>query len=116
MAVFLTDNPAERCGAFWYGGPDFAIEIVSPEDRSRDKLEFYASVGVRELLLVDHDPWKLELYRLQDGRLVEAGQSTLEDSTALASEVVPLSWRLVSGKDRPGIEIVHADGEQRWVV
>jgi len=50
------------------GGPDFAVEILNPGDRTPEKLPFYASVNVRELLVVDRDPWSLELFRLCDGQ------------------------------------------------
>lgn len=63
VAVYCPGNPAEGRGSNWYGGPDFAVEIISPNDRSRKKFEFYAAVGVRELLLVTRKPWRLELYR-----------------------------------------------------
>src|SRR4051812_29702937 len=41
VAVFLKGNPAQDRETHWFGGPDFAIEIVSPFDRSRDKFDFY---------------------------------------------------------------------------
>src|SRR5262245_14269348 len=41
VAVYLAGNPAKDCDTHWFGGPDFAVEIVSPNDRSRDKLGFY---------------------------------------------------------------------------
>ena len=63
VAVFLPGNPAEDRKTHWFGGPDFAVEIISRFDRSREKFGFYKSVGVRELLLVDRHPWALELYR-----------------------------------------------------
>jgi Uma2 family endonuclease len=44
VAVFLAGTAARDCGAHWLGGPDFAVEIASPEDDIRDKLPFYASV------------------------------------------------------------------------
>src|SRR5438105_1031774 len=50
VLVFLKGNKAELCKTHWYGGPDLAIEILSPRDRSRQKFAFYARVGVRELL------------------------------------------------------------------
>ncbi|MCH7988662.1 MAG: Uma2 family endonuclease [Planctomycetes bacterium] len=109
VAVYLNDT-------HWYGGPDFAVEIISPNDRAREKLEFYAKVNTRELLIVDRDPWALELYRLQDKKLVLAGKSTLDDAAVLSSEVVPLSWQLVAGDKRPKIEVTHADGKQSWTV
>ena len=78
VAVYLTGNPAVAKGAYWHGGPDFAVEILSPDDRSREKLDFYARVGVRELLLIDRDPWALELYRRNGAEWALAGRSTLE--------------------------------------
>ncbi len=62
VAVYLHGNPAVNCGTHWRGGPDFAVEIVSPDDRSREKLGFYARVEVRELLLIDRAPWSVEYY------------------------------------------------------
>ncbi len=34
VAVFLRNTQAENHGAFWFGGPDFAVEITSRGDRS----------------------------------------------------------------------------------
>jgi Uma2 family endonuclease len=99
---------------FWFGGPDFGIEIVSPDDRSRQKLGFYEKVGTRELLLIDRDPWRLELYRLTHGELSLVGASTPDDPQPLRSEVLGLTWRLVAGQPRPQIEIAHDDG-RRWL-
>src|SRR5947208_2767487 len=48
VAVILPGCKAKNCGTHWFGGPDFAVEILSPKDRSREKLPFYSSVGVRE--------------------------------------------------------------------
>ena len=115
-AVFLNGTTAEDRDTHWFGGPDFAVEIVSPHDRSREKFGFYASVATRELLIVDRYPWALELYRLQGGELRLVGRSTVERPEILASEVLPLSWRLIAGQRRPQIEVVHADGRQRWVI
>jgi len=115
VAVFLNDNPAEDRHTHWFGGPDLAVEIVSDNDKSRKKLDFYASVGTRELLIVDRDPWLIELFRLRDGELVSGGTSTVSDGILLASDVVPLSFRLVAGATRPQVEVLHADGVQRWV-
>lgn len=44
VAVFLKEGHAENLGTHWLGGPDLAIEICSPEDRSREKIEFYKSL------------------------------------------------------------------------
>lgn len=116
VTVFLNDNPAENRNTHWFGGPDLAIEIVSDNDKSRKKLDFYAGVGTRELLIVDRVPWQLELFRLTDGELVSVGKSSVTDGNVLASEVVPLSFRLVAGATRPQIEARHADGVQSWTI
>ncbi len=116
VAVFLNEASAENHDSFWYGGPDFAIEVVRPNDRSREKLEFYASVGTRELLLFDREPWSLELFRLDDGQLKSVGRSELSTSDELTSEVVPLSFRIAEAPVRPQIHVQHRDEDQSWVV
>ena len=116
VVAFLKETKAQNRDTFWLGGPDFTVEIVSPHDASRDKLEFYARVGVRELLIVDRFPWQLEFYRLRDRELVEVGRSTPAAPGVLRSEVVPLSFRLIAGGARPQIEVTHHDGVQRWLV
>ncbi len=116
VVVFLQGTTAINRDTYWLGGPDFAVEVVSKGDRSRKKLDFYASVNVRELLLVDRFPWNLELYRLVEGTLRLVARSTLEEPSLLPSDVLPLSFRLTQGVERPEIEIVHEDGVQRWSV
>jgi Uma2 family endonuclease len=114
VAVFLNGTTAINQKTHWFGGPDFAVEVISPYDRSREKFDFYAKIGVKELLLVDRKPWALELYRLQDGLLVLVGKSDLANLAILTSQVVPLSFQLRAGDPRPTIEMAHADGVQRW--
>ncbi|MFO0805371.1 MAG: Uma2 family endonuclease [Gemmataceae bacterium] len=107
VVVYLPDNPAINYGTHWLGGPDFLVEIVSPGDMAWDKLEFYAEVKTREVLIVDRDPWRLELYRLEDGVLEPAGSSDLSKPDILASRVLPFTFQLVDGGTRPHIRIVH---------
>lgn len=107
VVVAFHGGRARHCGTHWCGGPDFLTEIISRDDKSRDKFEFYARIGVRELLLVDRDPWALELYQLQGSELKLAGASTLADPVILSSPVLGVSLRLVPGEVRPQIEITH---------
>jgi Uma2 family endonuclease len=116
VGVFLNDTAALNCRTHWVGGADFTVEIVSPRDRSREKIGFYEKVGVRELLLIDRDPWKLELYRRHADRLVTAGTSRVDQVEAVTTEVVPLTWRLIEGDERPKIEINHVASGQRWLI
>ena len=90
VAVFLNNTTAVDHGRFWHGGPDFAVEVVSPGDQSRDKLEFYASVSTRELLVIDRAPWQLELYKLSSGQLMLAEGN----GTSVVSEVLGLNFVL----------------------
>ena len=116
VAVFLKDGQASNCGEFWHGGPDFAVEIVSPGDRTRDKLEFYAKVGVRELLIIDRQPWRLELLRLDAGEFVSVGRSQPGGMETLGSEVLPFVFQLQPGPRRPQIAVTHRATARAWLV
>ena len=116
VVVFLKDTQAKNCGTHWFGGPDFAIEVVSKNDRTLEKLPFYASVGTRELLVIDRQPLSLTLYRLQDEELAKVGQSTHGDPADLSSEVIPLSWQIVTEQGETVIAIRHQDGVQQWTI
>lgn len=114
MAVFLAGTKASNCGAFWLGGPDFLIEISSPGERTHDKLPFYASVGVHEALLVNRDPWQLELHRLDEGELRQIAVATVENGVTVTSNTVPLTFRLQISDDRPQIKVAQvADGREQ---
>jgi len=115
VLVFLAGNPAQDRDTHWLGGPDFAVEVLSKGDRARKKFAFYARVGVRELLLVDRRPWRLELYRLAGGEYEAVGTSNLEHPAILASTVLPLTFRLVPGETRPRVEVMRADGAATWL-
>jgi Uma2 family endonuclease len=118
VAVFLPGTSARDCGSHWLGGPDFAVEILSPGDRTRQKLPFYASVKVRELLIIDRDPWALDLYRLRAGELSPLGRSTPAVGQTLESEVLPLAFRLLppTAGQRPAIDVSHRVSDQRWTI
>jgi Uma2 family endonuclease len=46
------------------GGPDAVIEIRSPGDESYEKLAFFAGLGVREVVVLDRDSKRPEVFRL----------------------------------------------------
>jgi Uma2 family endonuclease len=114
LAYFAPTSEAQDHGTFWRGGPDFLLEVVSPNDMSRDKLPFYASIGTREVLILDRDPWQLELYQLRRGKLRPAGTARPGDGQALASNVVPLTFALVRGRPRPKVRITQTETGQDW--
>jgi Uma2 family endonuclease len=116
LAVILASNSGKVCDAHFFGGPDFVVEIISPEELAREKLGFYAKVGVRELLVIDRDPWALELFRLAGDELTLVCRSTANDSERIGSEVLPLTFSLESGSPQPQIVISRTDGTQTWTI
>jgi Uma2 family endonuclease len=114
VVAFLNTGKAQSHDTFWCGAADFVIEIASPGDRTREKIAFYSRLGVAELLIVNREPWSLELYRQRKGRLEKVGEAT-PDGDTLTSAVVPLTFRLLAVQPRPKIEMVHNDGQQRWI-
>ena len=116
VAVFLPGTAARDFGTHWVGGPNLAVEIRSPGDRSLRKLSFYAAIGVHELLVIDRDPWTIELYRLGGAALSLIGRITPDDATVLASEVLPATFRLIPASPRPTILVEHRETAQRWSV
>jgi len=114
VVVYLSTNPAKDSGTHWVGGPDLAVEIVSPGEDPHDKLDFYAKVNTRELLIVDRNPWQLELYQLQGGKLILVGKSDVANAVVLASGVIPLTFQLQAGSTRPTFLIAHAATKQTW--
>jgi Uma2 family endonuclease len=116
VAVYLPGNPAEDRESHWLGGPDFAVEVISPYDRSRKKFDFYAKVGVRELLLVSRKPWRLELYRQDSGTWTKVGVSEASASTPVRSSVLNADLRLIQGGLRPQIEVTRPSDGETWLV
>jgi Uma2 family endonuclease len=115
VAVFLPGNPAQDHETHWLGGPDFAVEILSPGDYSRKKFGFYAKVGVRELMLINRRPWTLELYRYDGASWHAVGKATSQGAQPLTSDLLGISFRLVPGPNRPRIEVMRIADGQRWL-
>ena len=114
VAVYLATNPAKDAGTHWVGGPDLLVEIVSPGEDPRTKNDFYAKINTREVLIVDRDPWAVELYSLQGGKLVLVGTSDATTSAVLTSNVLPLTFQLRPGTPRPTIVVTHTSTAQSW--
>lgn len=118
VAVFLHDNVAVDQNSHWYGGPNLAVEIVSKGDRSRDKLDFYSSVSTGELLIVDRDPWQLELYRRRQTVLELVGVAKPDELT-ITINTLALEARLIPSADadkRPKIQLTHVPTQKTWSI
>ena len=96
ILVFLKGTIAEDRGTHWFGGPEFAIEVVSKGDRTLEKLEFYGSVGTRELLVVDREPWQLTLYRKLVGakELKAVAKTACDNDTVITADTLQLGFSL----------------------
>ena len=71
LCAILTDRLHIIEDGYPHGAPDFAIEILSPSNRSNDlirKKRIYAEHGVREYWIVDGDAETVTRYHLHRGR------------------------------------------------
>jgi Uma2 family endonuclease len=116
IAVMLPGCAAKDIDVAILGGPDFLVEIMSPYDKTMEKLDFYAGIGVRELLVVDRESKELELFALGNSKLQSTGKSMAENPVAVHSTVLPLSFQLRDGES-PQIFVQRTDGiKDEWVI
>jgi Uma2 family endonuclease len=76
------------------GDAEFVVEILSPDDESYEKLPFFESLGVHEVLIVDPVTRACDFYVLRGGKL---RLMTPDSSGALRSEALGLALRVVDG-------------------
>ncbi len=87
------------------GGADLIVELLSEGDESREKLDFHAAVGVREVLLIDPESRKCELCVFRGGR----PHGVLPDERgAVRSQVLGATFGTAPG---PCLRIEWANGE-----
>jgi Uma2 family endonuclease len=93
-------------GTHRVGGPDLAVEVISPGENSSAKFTFYESVTTREVLVIDRDPWAVTLYALAGGKLtpVPGGASALG-----------MTFDLVPGTPRPRVRVLDTASGREWV-
>ena len=118
VVVVLNDGSATDRKTHWQGGPDFLVEVRSPGDDTLKKLDFYATLGVRELLVIERDSRAPSLLRLARGRLSPIPTAKFEGEDYIVSEVLPLAFRLGGSKRLgPKLEVCRTDGTNKtWLV
>jgi Uma2 family endonuclease len=117
VVVVLNNSRAVNRETHLYGGPDFLVEIQSPDDEIDLKIPFYSQIGVRELLIVHRDTRQVRLYRHDGELLVPVRLSTFQGQKWLVSEVVPLAFRRKASRTNPRTELRRTDGQSgSWVV
>jgi Uma2 family endonuclease len=109
ICVLLPSSQAKVERTYIAGGPDLVIEIHSPEDETYEKLPWYAKQGVREVVVINRDTRKVELFRNKEGQMV------LEASSPQAAELetVPLVLRTVKTDQGLRVAVHHKDDPQR---
>jgi len=107
--VILVDNPGRWIGeneVAFLGGPDLIVEVMSPGDKTSEKLPFYESLGVKEVLIINQETGRPEIWR--------AGRPLAERSgEPLRSEVTGLEFS--QGLDRTLLVRDHPSG-RTWQV
>jgi len=76
------------------GGPDAVIEIRSPDDESYEKFPFYAALGTREVIVIDRDTKRPEIYRLAGSHFVALQQDA---DGWLRAETMNVRFRAIEG-------------------
>ena len=74
------------------GGPDLAIEILSPSTRRRDEIlkrRLYERTGVPEYWIVDPELETVKVHRLVEGKYQKAGELSLEEDAVLTTPLLP---------------------------
>lgn len=111
LLVILRNNASRIREAYVAGGPDFVLEIHSPDDETYEKIPWYAAQGVRELLVIDRDTKALRLFRASGGQLREEAAS----AGVVECETVPLRFERV--EECGGVMVLvsrRARGEKQW--
>lgn len=93
VVVVLRNGRGVDRGTHWVGGPDLIVEIISPDKEPHAKLDFKESIGVREVLVLQRDPWLLERFSLRDGKLACVVKCSPGEGS-VACDVVPVTFAM----------------------
>ena len=117
ISVILNQSRAIDCTTHFFGGPDFLVEVESPEDETEEKIPFYSQLQVQELLVIHRDTRELRLYRYDVHKLALVQPIDFASGKWLVSKVVPLAFRRQAHRKGGAIEIRRIDGRQgHWKV
>jgi len=109
ICVLLPNSQAKVERTYIAGGPDLVIEIHSPDDETYEKLGWYAKQGVREIVVINRDTRKVELFRNKEGRMVLEAVSP----EAAELETIPLVPRTVKTEQGLRVAVHYKDDLQR---
>jgi hypothetical protein len=89
---------------------DQVVEVFSPGDETYEKFDYYASLGVRELLIIYRDASRIELYRLTDGEYALVAKTPRE----IRCEVLPIVLRVFRRGRATHLDVRHTKTGKSW--
>ncbi|MFP5218915.1 MAG: Uma2 family endonuclease [Actinomycetes bacterium] len=72
----------------WHDTAQLVVEVLSPDDMTFEKLDFYTARGVRELLVVDGEHRTVRCFALQDGQAERDRSEVLGLTTAEVADAI----------------------------
>ena len=94
LAVILRERADIVTDRIW-GAPDLVVDVMSPRPRIgsvEERLEWFATYGVRECWLVHLDHWRIEVIEFRGGAIVSTmfkGQDALRSSVLPGVQLTP---------------------------
>lgn len=72
LVFFSADRPGLVTERGLEGAPLAVVEVRSPDDETFEKFDFWAALGVPEIVVITPDTRAVEVYRLAEGRYTAA--------------------------------------------
>lgn len=96
--------PSQRTKRGLEGGAELLVEILSPNDESLEKLPFYLTLGVREVLVANPDTRAFELYALRGKQYVIVSP---DERGVVRSQVLGVAFSTLDG---PKLRVAGSSG------
>jgi Uma2 family endonuclease len=88
------------------GGPAAVLEIRSPDDETYDKFDFWSELGVQEIIVVEPDTRRVELFRLAGTRYLA---TSADDRGRLHARSIEVRFSTIDG---PRLRVECGDGSR----
>jgi Uma2 family endonuclease len=92
------------------GSADQVVEVYSDGDESYEKFDYYASLGVQEILIIDREARWIELYRLHGKKYFLVAKSPQR----VVSGVIPISMQIVKRGRTTQLKLTHTETGKSW--
>jgi len=105
--VFFRDQPGLIVERGLEGAPIAVLEIRSPDDETYEKFDFWARLGVAEIIVIVPESRAVEVYRIAGDRYVAA---PADASGAVHATTIDVRFRTLAAEP-PRLQVEHL-GEQ----